>query len=162
MFSWLDHRVVDWSGHRVLDLYAGSGALALEAISRGANGAVVVERDRQALAVIKRNIEELAAGESVVVRAGAVRAVASQAPVPCGLVFADPPYDVSSDEIADALADYLAHGWISDEALVVVETGSRAPSPWPEGIAGLQRRAYGDTAIWYGHRHVAAPGDEEE
>lgn len=162
VFNWLDHRIDDWGECRALDLFAGSGALGLEAVSRGATGAVLVERDRGALQVIRRNVDSLAAGGEVVVRSGSVRSVVAQQPVLCDIVFADPPYGIAEGEIARVLTDYAEHGWIRDGAWLIVETGSRAPEPWPPAMSGLQRRRYGDTVVWYGHSHIAVPGDEED
>ncbi len=164
IFSWLDHRLGgEWAGLAVLDLYSGSGALAFEAVSRGADRAALVERDRATLATIRRNIATLDAADSVEVQAGSALAVAARTPpFSCDLVFADPPYDVSTEQIAVVLAAYDSGGWIHPGALVIVETSRRATAPWPVGITALQRRAYGDTAVWYGRRHTSASGDEED
>ncbi len=164
MFSWLDHRLGgEWTGLGVLDLYSGSGALAFEAVSRGADRAALVERDRATLSTIRRNIATLDAAEFVEVQAGSALAVAARTPpFACDLVFADPPYDVPSEQVASVLAAYDSGGWIHPGALVIVETSRRATSPWPEGMTPLQRRAYGDTAVWYGRRHTSASGDEED
>jgi 16S rRNA (guanine(966)-N(2))-methyltransferase RsmD len=164
MFSWLDHRLGGaWDGLAVLDLYAGSGALAFEALSRGADRATLVERDRAALAVIRRNIATLDAADRTIVQGGSVFAVAARPGArPNDVVFADPPYDVPAEEIAAALDAYRVGGWIHSDALLVVETSRRATVPWPVEITALQRREYGDTAIWYGRRHISASGDEED
>ncbi len=98
LFNVLGARV-DFPGLRVLDLYAGSGALGLEALSRGAASAIFVESDARAAAVIERNIAALGA-QGAVVRRGAVAAVlAGGAARPVDLVFADPPYEVDAAEV---------------------------------------------------------------
>ncbi len=160
VFNWLDHRLPEWEATRVLDLYAGSGALGLEAISRGAMGAVLVERDRAALAAIRRNIESLSAGDEAVIRSGEVLKVAAGSPVLSHIVFADPPYDVPASQIAAVLDAFVSGGWTAADALFVVETDVRCASPWPLGVSALQRRPYGDTAVWYGRRHTPSSGSE--
>lgn len=162
VFNWLDHRLTGWDTTQVLDLYAGSGALGLESVSRGAVGAVLVERDRGALAAIRSNIDSLSAGDQVVIRPGAVLKVASGFPVVCDVVFADPPYDVPTSQIAAVLDAFVSGGWSATDALFVVETDVRAGSPWPTGIDALERRPYGDTAVWYGRRHTPSSGSEKD
>lgn len=161
VFNWLDHRLGGWQGCTALDLYAGSGALGIEAVSRGADAAVLVERDRAAVSIIRRNIADLAAEDVIAVRQGPVDRVARDRPVTCQVVFADPPYDVPSGDVASVLAAYDADGWIAPGAMVVVETGRRSDAPWPAGFTDLERRRYGDTAIWYGRRHTPVPGEED-
>ncbi|QTX04451.1 16S rRNA (guanine(966)-N(2))-methyltransferase RsmD [Agromyces archimandritae] len=143
-------------GARVLDLYAGSGALGLEAASRGAAAVDLVERDAQAAGVCRRNAREVAgrAGErppKITTHARSVRQVLESAAGPYDLVFIDPPYELGEDALAgdlEALVPLLA-----DDALVLVERSARSPEPrWPAGLEPVRRRDYGETAV-----HTAEP-----
>ena len=152
LFSRLEH--LDVVNHsNVLDLYAGSGALGLEAASRGAASVLLVESSRAASAVARRNIAELGlAGISI--RAETVErallARRGEGEVPFDLVLADPPYDVTEEALADVLMLLVTHGWLSDEALVVVERSARSPEPrWPEGLDRAGERRYGETKMWF-------------
>jgi 16S rRNA (guanine966-N2)-methyltransferase len=133
---------------RVLDLFAGSGALGLEALSRGAGHATFVESDARAAAVVKQNVSALGA-TGVVVRSSAERFVTGAVRDSFGLVFLDPPYALTTEGVAE-LVRILADGWTSPEALFVVERSSRDPFTWPEGVEGLRDKTYGETRVWYG------------
>jgi 16S rRNA (guanine966-N2)-methyltransferase len=152
LFSRLEHlEVVNHAN--VLDLYAGSGALGLEAASRGAASVLLVESDRAAAAVVRKNIAELGLPR-VSVRADTVERALLSGPssgeVPCDLVLADPPYDLTEDALADVLNLLVTHGWLSDDALVVVERSARSPAPrWPEAIDAAGERRYGETKMWF-------------
>ena len=137
------------AGSAVLDLYAGSGALGLEACSRGAAHALLVERDRRTAAVISTNVRALGLTGARVVT-GAVRTVLASAPdQPYDLVLADPPYPLDDDEVEADLAALVEHRWLAPDALVVVERGRRSPEPaWPVGFTGQRRRKYGETTLW--------------
>jgi 16S rRNA (guanine966-N2)-methyltransferase len=148
LFSRLEHLdVVD--GARVLDLYAGSGALGIEAASRGAEHVTLVESARDAADVCRRNVTTLGlAGPVQVVAEKAERFVARPTVAPWDLVLIDPPYDLPEDDLAGVLAGIgpalTAHG------VVVVERASRTPEPtWPTTLVRLDRRAYGDTVMWF-------------
>jgi 16S rRNA (guanine966-N2)-methyltransferase len=133
---------------RVLDLYAGSGALGLEAVSRGAASADLVESDRRAAQVAQQNVRDLGAVGRVH-RTSAASFVGSAAG-PYDLVLLDPPYDVPTADVAAvvaALADVLA-----DDAVVVVERSTRTPFVWPAGFEGFRDRAHGETTVWFGAR----------
>ncbi|WP_182360385.1 16S rRNA (guanine(966)-N(2))-methyltransferase RsmD [Tomitella gaofuii] len=146
LFSALDARV-DFTGLQVLDLYAGSGALALEALSRGASGALLVESDARAARVITANITATGLRGVHVRRSTVAAALAKPAPRRFDLVFADPPYSVPDAQVAAAL-EALAAGWLAAEALVVVERASRgAATPWPEGYGDVAVKRYGETRI---------------
>ncbi len=138
----------DFDGLRVLDLYAGSGALGLEALSRGAVSALFVESDSRAAAVIKRNIETLGLTGATVRRGVAAAVLAEGAEQPVDLVLADPPYEVSTAEI-EALLDSLArNGWLGADSVVVVERpASSAELAWPAGWTAWPVRRYGDTRV---------------
>jgi 16S rRNA (guanine966-N2)-methyltransferase len=152
LFNMLASRV-DFEGASVLDLYAGSGALGLEALSRGATALVFVESDHRAAAVIAKNIAAL--GVAAAVRRGPVAAVlAGGADRPVDLVFADPPYDVPAAEIVEMLTALADGGWVSTGTLVVVERAAAGPSlTWPEGWQHWQDRRYGDTRLELAERH---------
>ncbi|GAA3988031.1 16S rRNA (guanine(966)-N(2))-methyltransferase RsmD [Thermobifida alba] len=147
------------AGLRVLDLYAGSGAIGLEALSRGAAHALLVEADRRAAAVIRRNIARtgLAGARLVVDRVERVLARGAE-DGPYDLVVADPPYSVGDDQVAAVLAALRDHGWLADDALVVVERSSRGDAfRWPDGYLEGKARQYGETSLWYGHA-ASLPG----
>jgi len=146
-------------GARVLDLYAGSGALGLEAASRGAASVVLVERNAAAARIAKANaalvLKTMRADAAAVdVTAASVASYLASAAGPFDLVFSDPPYEVSDDEIAtdlEALAPLLA-----PDALVVVERSTRSPEPvWPAALTALKPKKYGETTIWFAERSPA-------
>lgn len=147
LFNLLEARI-DLGGLSVLDLYAGSGALGLESLSRGAASAVFVESDAKAAGVIAKNISTLdVAGATV--RRGAVAAVlAAGARQPVDLVLADPPYDVDAAEI-EAVVDALdSRGWTAPGTIVVIERPTSGPSlRWPAGWQAWPSRSYGDTRL---------------
>jgi 16S rRNA (guanine966-N2)-methyltransferase len=154
LFSRLEHLDVVHQA-QVLDLYAGSGALGLEAASRGAASVLLVESEWAAVAVIRKNIVELGLpGVSVGVRAETVERALLSGPVSaearCDLILADPPYDVTEEALADVLALLVTHEWLSQDAFVVVERSARSPEPrWPRGLDGAGERRYGDTKMWF-------------
>ena len=143
---------LDVEGAHVLDLFAGSGAVGLEALSRGATASVLVESDRTAAEVIRRNIAAVALPGAALHRRTAEAFLADGNPdAPFDLAFADPPYEYPDDRLADLLAELTGRNWLADRAVVVVERSARAAEPhWPEGIAPVTRRRYGEGALWYG------------
>lgn len=152
MFSSLEHRLGGWQGVRVLDCYAGSGALGLEALSRGAETAIAVEQAPNAAAAIARNAKACRL-DIEVVRAEVNRFLAGPATSQAfDLVLLDPPYETDAVRIQAALRD-LATGWLTDDALVVLEAPVRGPRPaFPSTITIESDKRYGDTRLWYG-RH---------
>jgi 16S rRNA (guanine966-N2)-methyltransferase len=149
LFSSLGGRV---EGAAVLDLFAGSGAMALEALSRGAERAVLVDLGRAAAAACRANVEALglAARARVVERAASV--VVGAAPpgeAPFDLVFCDPPYETPGEEVAALLVALAAPGWLSADAAVVVErsSGEDGAVPWPDAWTVGWERRYGDTLV---------------
>ncbi len=138
----------DLTGLAVLDLYAGSGALGLEALSRGAASALFVESDSRAASVIARNIDALGLAGATL-RRGAVAAVlAGGTASPVDLVFADPPYAVEAAEVDAVLVALTDRGWAREGTLVVFERAvSGAPLTWPAGWSVLAPRVYGDTRL---------------
>jgi 16S rRNA (guanine966-N2)-methyltransferase len=159
LFSALES-LTDLDGARFADLYAGSGAVGLEAYSRGAGHVLLVESDPKATRVARNNIAALDAAPAVRLAAGPVSRVLSEGP-PEGaydIVFADPPYAVPDEEITATLAALVASppargshgGWLAADAVVVVERSSRGREPaWPAALAGLRGRRYGETTLWY-------------
>jgi 16S rRNA (guanine966-N2)-methyltransferase len=148
LFSALDarDRLRDAS---VLDLFAGSGALAIEALSRGARSAVLVERDRRVADVAAGNLAELGfdARGRLVVRDVPV-AVSAEVPgeAPFDLVFCDPPYDLDDGVVLEILRAVTARGWTADDALLVVHRRA-SPPPLPGGWESVWDRKFGDTLL---------------
>jgi 16S rRNA (guanine966-N2)-methyltransferase len=150
MFNALDARGA-LEGASVLDLYAGTGALAIEALSRGAASAVVVERDRTALQAIRTNVQVLADGTRVDVVARDVgRFLAGGPPQdPFDLVFIDPPYNTPDEEVTGLLAVFTAPGWLAPGAIVSVERPRRNPVVAPPGLSTGWERTFGDTLLTF-------------
>lgn len=142
-------------GARVLDLYAGSGALGLEAASRGAASVTLVEKSAQAAAVCKRNADAVSraarsassgAGPQIDVRATSAQAYLTGASGPFDLVFVDPPYDVPDADLSGVLSALVP--LLAAEATVIVERSTRDAEPTiPAGLALLRSRAYGETSV---------------
>jgi 16S rRNA (guanine966-N2)-methyltransferase len=159
LFSRLEH-LDTLAGARVLDLYAGSGALGLEAASRGAASVLLVDADRTAARVARGNAAVVAL-PGVVVREDTVERVLLAGPGggggPVDLVFLDPPYDLTEAALGDALALLVVHGWLAPDALVVVERSTRSPEPrWPARLSPAGERRYGETRMWF----ADAPGPD--
>ena len=141
----------DLQGTRVLDLYAGSGALGLEALSRGAAHVRFVESDRRAGAVLRRNVETLGLAGAQVSTATVAAVLRTEPGQPYDVVLADPPYALDDGALTSVLAALGSGGWLADGALLVVERAAGAASPtWPDGVVALTQRRYGDTAVHYG------------
>lgn len=159
IFSALDARDVI-EGARVLDLYAGSGALGLEAASRGAAEVALVERSSDAVSVCRANAARVtraaASGSAprITVTSQPVQAFLNAERYDWDVVFLDPPYDLGEIELGHnlvALARVLA-----PDAIVVVERSSRSPEPaWPDGLELDRRKDYGETALWWASPPVA-------
>jgi 16S rRNA (guanine966-N2)-methyltransferase len=149
LFSRLEHLDV-LDGAAVLDLYAGSGALGLEAASRGASTVLLVESDRAAAVVARRNAA-LTGIPGITVRAATVeRTLSTAPPTAFDLVFIDPPYDIGEEVLEAVLIALVQQGWLSADALLVVERSSRSPEPrWPAGLEAEGERRYGETRIWF-------------
>jgi 16S rRNA (guanine966-N2)-methyltransferase len=145
LFGILGERV---AGARVLDLFAGTGALAIEALSRGASSAVLVEQAAPAVAVIRANLDALDLNQTVKVRRTRAEVyLRAQRDGPFDLVLLDPPYGAPVGLVAGLLAR-LAGTALAPGAVVVVEAAARAEAPpWPAGLVGEPPRRYGDTAL---------------
>lgn len=139
---------------RVLDLFAGSGALGLEAASRGAAHVDLVESAKGAAAVIARNIADLGASNARLHRMTVERFIAT--PVGSGrydLVFVDPPYADDPSAVLAVLPAVLA-----EDGLVVVERSARGDLSWPSGLEGVRDKAYGETRLYYGRVQTSGEG----
>lgn len=149
VFGRLEHLDV-LTGSHVVDLYAGSGALGLEAVSRGAASALLVESDRRAAATIAKNVRHLGLS-GVQVRTGTVEtAVAAPLTPRADLVFADPPYAVDDAALAAVLAALVSHGSLAVDAVLVIERSSRSAEPvWPADVELIGPRRYGETTCWF-------------
>lgn len=135
-----------FAGARVLDLFAGTGALGFEALSRGAAYALLVDEGAEARAVIRANIEALGAeGVTRLFRRDATRLGPAGSAGQFSLVFCDPPY--GRDLAPRALASAAAGAWLTPGALAIVEEAEGAQVTWPDGFNELERRVYGDTAV---------------
>jgi 16S rRNA (guanine966-N2)-methyltransferase len=151
LFSRLEHRGL-LDGTNVLDLYAGSGALGLEAASRGAALVVLVESHKAAAKVIRANIGAVGHPDVRLLHDSVERALAAGPPADTrmDLVLLDPPYDVSEEALSAVLRALVEQRWLAPEAFVVVERSSRSPQPtWPEGLELSGEKRYGETAVWF-------------
>jgi 16S rRNA (guanine966-N2)-methyltransferase len=149
------------AGASVLDLYAGSGAVGLEALSRGAARALLAEADPRAVRVIRANISALGLPgacvaadrvEHVLARGPAgLRAAGCQVGGRFELAFADPPYAMAGEAVSAMLGTLIEAAWLAPGALVVVERSTRSgPVRWPDGYTGDRSRRYGEATLWYG------------
>jgi 16S rRNA (guanine966-N2)-methyltransferase len=147
-------------GARVLDLYAGSGAVGLEALSRGATDVLLIEADRRAIGVIRDNVAAVGLPGARVL-AGRVELVLARGPggePPRDVVFADPPYAMPDAEVSAVLTALLGPGWLAPGAVVAVERATRSgPPQWPAGYTADRARKYGEATLWYGRAAGAVP-----
>ncbi|MFI6448143.1 16S rRNA (guanine(966)-N(2))-methyltransferase RsmD [Kitasatospora sp. NPDC050543] len=159
MFSTLESLRGTLHGARMLDLFGGSGAVGLEALSRGAEHVLLVEADGQAVRVIRENVRIVDLPGAEVRADRAERVIAGRAPeAPYDLVFLDPPYVVTDDEVREMLITMSAGGWLAADALVTVERSTRGGEfGWPEGFDVLRSRRYGEGTLWYGRAAAEAP-----
>ena len=142
------------NGLHVMDLYAGSGALGLEALSRGAASVLLVESDARAAAVIKANVKVVALPGATVATDRVERLLARKQGDRVhayDLVIADPPYAVTDTAVREVLELLVNGGWLADGALVIVERATRSgPVDWPPGYDEGKSRRYGEATFWYG------------
>ena len=170
LFSTIVSMLGSLAGARVLDLYAGSGAVGLEALSRGADHVLLVEQGSRATRVIRENIEAIGL-PGAVLAADRVERVLARGPAPAGgqdspapagdqdrpeggrydVVFADPPYALADAEVSRVLSLLAGPGWLAPGALVIVERATRSgPVSWPDGFVPDRTRRYGEATFWYG------------
>lgn len=156
VFSRLEHDGL-LDATRVLDLYSGSGALGLEALSRGARSALLVEQGQGAVRAIGLNIAAtgLSGAQLVADRVERVLARAVEGAA-FDLVLADPPYLLAEPALGQVLQLLIVGGWLARDAVVVVERSARTPEPsWPLGLERYDDRRYGETRIWFAEHHQA-------
>ena len=168
--------MTELAGARFADLYAGSGAVGLEALSRGAGYVLLVESQPRAARAIRGNMAALGVGPAARLITADVRQVVSAAPPggPFDVVFADPPYALAADELSEVQHALVANGWLAPDAVVAIERSTRAGSrvearagsprgearagsggdalTWVDGITADRSRRYGETTLWYGRR----------
>ncbi|MBN1093574.1 16S rRNA (guanine(966)-N(2))-methyltransferase RsmD [Blastococcus sp. TML/M2B] len=143
--------LLDLEGAAVLDLYAGSGALGLEALSRGARSVLFVESGAGVLPVLRANLDAVGLPGGRVQAGSVTTVVAGTAPEPFDLVLADPPYATPVEEVLTVLTSLVGNGWLAPDAVVVVERGRRDdPWEWPTPLTGLRDRRYGEAVLRYG------------
>jgi 16S rRNA (guanine966-N2)-methyltransferase len=140
--------LVAWEGSAVLDLYAGSGAIGFEALSRGASRVTFVERDGEAVKVIRENARTLGAEAACRIESVSVpRFLGRPSTERADVVFLDPPYAQSVDDDLRAL---VSNGWVGAGSVIVIERDTRSAEPaWPDGLEPPTQRSYGETALWY-------------
>jgi 16S rRNA (guanine966-N2)-methyltransferase len=155
LFSTL-HSLTDLAGVRFADLYAGSGAVGLEAYSRGAGHVLLVESHPATARTARANIAELGAAPAVrlvITHVVTVLAAGVGTESPYDVVFADPPYALPDDDLTALQRALLDGGWLAPGAIVVIERATRsAPVSWVESLTELRTRRYGETTLWYGQR----------
>jgi 16S rRNA (guanine966-N2)-methyltransferase len=143
--------LLDFEDAVVLDLYAGSGALGLEALSRGAAQVVFVESAPRVLPVLRANLAATGLPGGRVVAGSVPAVVAGPAPAAFDLVLADPPYSTPLSEVLAVLRGLASGGWLAPGAVVVVERSAREePWEWPTPFTGLRDRRYGEALLRYG------------
>lgn len=167
VFSALEHVLGGWDGINVLDLYAGSGAMGLESLSRGAQSAVLVDTGNTACVVMRRNCAKTMLPAEVV-HSKVHRFLANDATRQFDVVFMDPPYELPAADVWDALEQLIDRNWLAQAAVVIVERSQHAPElSWPNGFVDVTRRRFGNTsvsrAVWYvsSDEQSAAAGDVE-
>lgn len=144
--------LIDLDGARVLDLFAGTGAVGLEALSRGAASAVFVDSDPAACAVLRGNVEAVGLGGAQVARRTASAFLDAGPPdEQFDLIFADPPYVVEDQPLARLLETVSGPTWLALDGILVIERPAQAPQPsWPDHIALVRHKRYGAGRLWYG------------
>ncbi|WP_030910661.1 16S rRNA (guanine(966)-N(2))-methyltransferase RsmD [Streptomyces sp. NRRL F-5126] len=152
LFSSWESLLGTFHGIRVADLYAGSGAVGLEALSRGARHALLVEADGRAARTVRENVRAVGLPGADVRTAKAGQVVRDTAPdAPYDLVFLDPPYAVTDDDLREILLTLSRGGWLAGGAVVTVERSTRGGAfGWPEGFEPLRSRRYGEGTLWHG------------
>lgn len=151
VFSRLEHQQL-LTGAHVLDLYAGSGALGLEAASRGAELVLLVESNRKAVSIIRANVQTVGRPGVRVVADAALRVLVAGPPsgIRMDLVLIDPPYEVGEEVLTEVLDALVTRDWLGRDACVVIERATRSPQPtWPDGLELAAQKRYGETTVWF-------------
>ncbi len=150
LFSALESELGPLTGLRFLDLYAGSGAVGLEAMSRGAGVVTSIESDRRTARMVQDNATTLGFRAFEVIALPVARALGHHARAPYDVVFADPPYPLDNAELEQALALLVTHEWVAAGSLLVIERSARSVEPaWPDGLVRDRTKRYGETVLWY-------------
>ncbi len=152
LFATVTSMLGSLAGARVLDLYAGSGAVGLEALSRGAEHVLLVEHGARATRVIRENIEAIGL-PGAALAADRVERVLARGPEGgrYDVVFADPPYALADAAVSQVLSLLAGQGWLAPGALVILERATRSgPVNWPDGFVPDRARRYGEATFWYG------------
>jgi 16S rRNA (guanine966-N2)-methyltransferase len=150
LFNALSH-LTDLRGAAVLDLYAGTGALGLEALSRGAGTVVFVESAPGVLPVLRANLAAVGLPGGRLVAGSVPTVVGGRPPTRFDVVMADPPYATPAEEVVGVLRSLVSGDWLAPEAVLVVERPSREePWEWPTPLTGLRDRRYGEAQLRYG------------
>ena len=150
LFSSLESELGSLTGLRFLDLYAGSGAIGFEAMSRGAGAVTSVESNRRTARLVVENAATLGFDKVEVLTQPVARVLAQRPRAPYDVVFVDPPYPVDNDEVERAVALLVANDWLAEGAVLVVERSARSVEPtWPAGLVREREKAYGETVLWY-------------
>ncbi len=158
LFSSIESWCGSLSGLRFLDLYAGSGAVGLEAWSRGAGVVTLVEEDRRTSGLIRTNARAIGFPGADVVSATVSTTLRRSPAAPYDVVFLDPPYPMSTVDVDADLRLLDHHDWLVPGAMVVVERSIRTDPPrFPDDFTGRRERRYGETTLWYGHAAPATP-----
>jgi 16S rRNA (guanine966-N2)-methyltransferase len=162
LFSSLEATLGAFAGVRFLDLYSGSGAVGLEAASRGAALVWLVESDRATARVLHANVAAVGlptAQVRVADVSGLVATTHDEAAF--DVVFLDPPYAVTNDQVIAVINDLVTGLWLADDAVLVVERSTRSGDfAWPSGSVADRSRRYGETTLWYGRRAPGPPPGE--
>ncbi|MBA2445439.1 MAG: 16S rRNA (guanine(966)-N(2))-methyltransferase RsmD, partial [Nocardioidaceae bacterium] len=163
LFSALEAHLGTLHGCRFLDVFAGSGAIGLEARSRGASAVTLIEQDGPTAALIRANAKQLGMSDVSVIAARVGRLAVDRPSggraSPFDVAFFDPPYDVPHDQLAQVITDLEQSGWLSLDVLLVVERPRRGDAwRWPAGFEPLREKRYGETVLCYGQRAGADSG----
>lgn len=163
LFSSIESWCGSLSGLRFLDLYAGSGAVGLEAWSRGAGVVTLVEQDRRTTGLIRTNARVIGFPGADVISATVATTLRRSPLAPYDVVFLDPPYPLATDDLEADLRLLADHDWLVPGAMVVAERSVRSEQPaFPGGFTDLRERRYGETVLWYGHAAPASPPARKE
>ena len=160
LFSTLESLRGTLAGARFMDLYGGSGAVGLEALSRGAVHVLLAESDPRAARTIRENAAAIGLPGAEVRAGRAEKVVAGEPPAePYDVVFLDPPYDIPDADLREILLTLRAGGWLTEDALVTVERSTRGGVfRWPAGFETIRSRRYGEGTFWYGR--AASPCED--
>jgi 16S rRNA (guanine966-N2)-methyltransferase len=155
LFSTLASEFGDFEGLHVLDLYAGTGAIALEALSRGASVVHAVEKDEPAAQAIEKNYENLKSAQCPgmfhLYTMGVNRFLQDKAQLQYHFVYVDPPYDLDDLDVIETLIQLVSGDFLHPQALIAVERNSRVREiSWPDGLEQVREKNYGQATIFYG------------